>query len=207
MPLPLIYQDDHLLVLDKPTGLLAVPGRGPDLQDCLSARVQAEYPKALIVHRLDRDTSGLMIMARDPETHRQLSRLFENRLVEKTYTALVRGRVEEDAGEIDLPLRKDMDHPPRHRVDRELGKPALTKWRVAERLPDRTRLTLEPLTGRSHQLRVHLKAIGHPILGDALYADPVALIMADHLTLHAERLCLTHPVTGERMEWAAPCPF
>jgi tRNA pseudouridine32 synthase/23S rRNA pseudouridine746 synthase len=207
MPLPLIYQDDYLLVFDKPTGLLAVPGRGPDLQDCLSSRVQEEFPEALIVHRLDRDTSGLMLMARDPDTHRALGRLFEERKVEKTYTAIVRGWVEEDAGEIDLPMRKDMENSPRHMVDRELGKPALTKWRVAERLADRTRLTLEPRTGRSHQLRVHMKEMGHPILGDALYADAVSLIMADRLMLHAERLSLEHPVTGEKMEWVAGCPF
>lgn len=207
MSLPLIYEDEHLLVFDKPSGLLAVPGVGADKQDCLSARVQAEYPEALIVHRLDRDTSGVMLMARDAEVHRAVSILFQKRKVEKRYIAVVRGLVEEDCGEVDLPLCKDFEDKPRHKVDKELGKPSLTKWWVEERLRDRTRVRLEPVTGRSHQLRLHMKAMGHVILGDNLYADAVSLIMADRLMLHAEMLSLKHPVSDEVMVWEVACGF
>jgi len=202
-----IYHDRWLVVLDKPTGLLAVPGRGPEKQDCLSARVQREWSDALVVHRLDRDTSGVLVMALGLDVQRHLSRQFELRQVDKQYLAVVEGEPAEEQGEIDLPLRKDFDRPPRHCVDREQGRPASTRWQVLERQRDRTRLRLEPITGRSHQLRVHLAALGHPILGDPLYASPTALAMAERLQLHAESLTLTHPATGERMTWTAPCPF
>ena len=202
-----VYQDDQLLVLDKPSGLLAVPGRGPDLQDCLSARVQAVWPSALVVHRLDRDTSGLIVMALSADAQRNLSRQFADRTVEKVYAAVVFGCPSASEGAIDLPLRKDFDRPPRHKIDPIGGRPASTRWKLIERFADRSRLEVRPLTGRSHQIRVHLAALGHPILGDNLYAHDEALAMAPRLLLHAERLSLDHPATGRRMTWNAACPF
>ncbi len=202
-----VYHDDRLLVLDKPSGLLSVPGRGPDLQDCLAARVLSLAPTALVVHRLDRDTSGLMLMALDPAAQRELSRQFAERMVEKRYTAVVRGAPAASEGLIDLPLRKDFERPPRHCVDREHGRPAQTRWRVVERLGDCARLAIEPLTGRSHQIRLHLATLGHAILGDNLYADEATRAMAPRLLLHAERLAVAHPEGGRRMAWEAPCPF
>jgi tRNA pseudouridine32 synthase/23S rRNA pseudouridine746 synthase len=214
--LPIVHADEHLLVLDKPSGLLAVPGKGPDLQDCLSARVQAVYPGALVVHRLDRDTSGLIVMALSLDAQRALGRQFEARTVEKSYVAVVHGLPSEDRGVINLPMRKDFDHPPRHRIDRVHGRPAQTEWQVVESgddlqegglHDDRSRVELHPITGRSHQLRLHLASIGHPILGDPLYAPAEALAMAPRLLLHAERLTLDHPRTGERVTWRSACPF
>ena len=152
-PIVVLYRDDHLLVLDKPSGLLAVPGRGADKQDCLSARAQAIYPAARVVHRLDRDTSGVFVMALDVEAQRAIGRQFEDRQVEKTYHAVVAGVVAEDFGRIELPLRKDFDHPPRHMVDLGLGRSAETEWRVLQRGDDRTRLELHPRTGRSQKAR------------------------------------------------------
>jgi tRNA pseudouridine32 synthase / 23S rRNA pseudouridine746 synthase len=194
-------------VLDKPSGLLAVPGRGPENQDNLAGRVQQVYPEALVVHRLDRDTSGILVMARDPVAQRDLSRQFQDRQTEKSYMAVVFGRVAEESGQIDLPICKDFERPPRHRIDHAHGRWALTRWRVLQWLADRTRLELAPLTGRSHQLRLHLDEIGHPILGDKLYAHPEALALADRLMLHASRLSLAHPTTGQRMTWTVECPF
>ena len=205
-----IYKDEHVIVLDKPPGLLSVPGIGPDNQDCLARRVEAAAAGARIVHRLDRETSGVIVMALDADSHRRLSRQFEQRLVEKCYVAVVAGVVEADDGEIDLPLRKDLDPPrpgPRHMVDHVHGRPALTRYRVLERDTDRTRMELRPQTGRSHQLRVHLDAIGHPILGDDLYAPPEVVAMADRLLLHAQWMSITHPHTGERIEFESTCPF
>jgi len=202
-----LYCDDHLLVFDKPSGLLSVPGLGPANADNLATRAQTQYPEARNVHRLDRDTSGVIVMARSADVHRELSRQFEGREVEKSYIAVVAGRVDDEQGSIDLPLAKDFDRPPRHRVDPVHGKPSVTEWRVLERLENRTRLLIIPRTGRSHQIRVHLREIAHPILGDNLYADPTALAMADRLQLHAEVLTVTHPVSGKRMTWRAECPF
>ena len=205
-----IHADRHLLAVDKPPGLLSVPGLGPANQDCLARRAAAAHPGARIVHRLDRETSGVIVMALDADTHRNLSRQFERREVDKLYVAVVAGLVECDEGEIALPLRKDLDPPtpgPRHIVDHEQGRPALTRYRVLARDDDRTRLELRPLTGRSHQLRVHLEAIGHPILGDDLYAPPNVVAMADRLLLHAQTLSLTHPTTNERMTFDVPRPF
>ena len=207
MSLRIIYRDQSLIVLDKPSGLLAVPGLGPENQVNLASHVQQEFPGALVVHRLDRDTSGLIIFALDPESQRQLSRQFHDRIVEKTYLAVVNGTVDGDEGRIDLPLRKDFEQPPRHRVDLTHGREAVTKWRVIERLPDRTRLELTPLTGRSHQLRVHMRHLGHAILGDKLYAGPEVVALTDRLLLHAARLTLEHPSNGSRLSLTAECPF
>ena len=203
----IVYRDECILVIEKPTGLLAVPGRGPDLQDCLSASVQGDFPTALVVHRLDRDTSGLIIMALDTDAQRHLSRQFAARTVEKHYVAVVFGCPQATAGTIDLPMRKDFDRPPRHMVDRVNGRPAQTEWRVVQRTADRSRLEVHPITGRSHQIRLHLAMLGHPILGDKLYAHDQARAMSPRLLLHATHLSLEHPREGRRMTWNSACPF
>ena len=196
-------------MLDKPAGLLSVPGRGPDNQDCLSARVQRVFPDALIVHRLDMATSGLFLMARGIETQRAVSIAFAGREVAKRYVALVAGRLTAAEGEIDLPLIADWPNRPRQMVDHGLGKPSRTLWRVLayDEATDTTRVELEPVTGRSHQLRVHLMAIGHPILGDALYAPPAVQERAPRLMLHATRLELAHPADGKALRFSSDPPF
>jgi tRNA pseudouridine32 synthase/23S rRNA pseudouridine746 synthase len=204
---PVIFRDETIVVLDKPTGLLSVPGIGFEKRDCVAVRVASAVEGARIVHRLDRDTSGVMIMANDKDAHRELSRQFQDREVEKTYEAIVFGLVEEDSGMIDLPIRKDMENRPRQCVDHEQGKPSLTKWKVIERMEDRTRLALYPKTGRSHQLRLHLREIGHPILGDDLYATQVQQAMSDRLLLHAVLLRVVHPATLEYMTFTSKVPF
>ena len=197
-----IYADGHLLVLSKPPGLLSVPGKGIDKQDCLSSRVQKSYPDALIVHRLDMATSGLMLMARGLAMQSALSKLFENRQIYKCYVAVVEGQMNADADWqlIDLPIVLDWLNRPLQIVKTD-GKPSQTRWRALHYDTDTntTRVELEPITGRTHQLRVHLKALGHPILGDALYA-PVALQAKDaRLMLHASTLRFVHPASGEPM--------
>ena len=203
------YIDDDLLVVDKPAGLLSVPGRGPGKQDCLSARVRARYPEALPVHRLDFGTSGLLVLARSPAMHRALNKLFETRRVDKHYVALVAGRM--DAGErvIDLPLIADWPNRPRQMVDHAIGKPSRTRLRVAGYEPalDSTRVDLFPETGRSHQLRVPLQAIGHPILGDELYAPPDVFARAPRLLLHAAFLAFFHPSTATELRVESGAPF
>ena len=206
----ILYTDDRIVVLDKPAGLLSVPGIGPSNRECLARWVTERHAEARIVHRLDRETSGVIVMALDAETHRNLGRQFEQRLVEKRYIAVAAGVLGDDAGEIDLPLRKDLDPPtsaPRHIVDHVHGRPALTRYRVLYRDVNRTRLELRPRTGRSHQLRVHLAAIGHPILGDDIYAPPNVIAMSDRMLLHAEALSIEHPGTGQRMTFESPCSF
>jgi tRNA pseudouridine32 synthase/23S rRNA pseudouridine746 synthase len=203
----LVYLDEHLVLLEKPVGLLAVPGRGADKQDCLSARAQRLWPDALVVHRLDMATSGLFVMARGTDIQRRLSAAFEQRQVDKRYVAVVAGEVADDSGVIDLPLAADWPHRPLQKVDTERGRPSTTRWHVLERRAGTTRLVLEPLTGRSHQLRVHLKAIGHPILGDALYAPAEVQALAPRLLLHASRLAFAHPASGEAMAIESRVPF
>lgn len=207
--LDIVYQAADFLVFNKPSGLLSVPGRGPDKQDCLASRVQAEYPDALIVHRLDMETSGLLVLARGPEAHRQLSRLFRERQVEKRYVAVVAGQVKETAGQVDLPLITDWPNRPRQKVDFDQGKPSLTRFRVMERdtRQDTSRLELEPVTGRSHQLRVHMQSLGHPILGDGLYAPPGVQKQALRLLLHAAYLAFPHPFTQTPVAFACPPDF
>ncbi len=201
------HADTHLIVAEKPAGLLSVPGRGPDKADCVVARVRADYADALTVHRLDQATSGLIVLARGPEAHRTLSMAFAGHNVAKAYVAVVAGQVAEDEGEIDLPLIADWPNRPRQTVDRARGKPSLTRYRVVERAEGTTRLELEPVTGRSHQLRVHLMAIGHPILGDGLYAPLEALAASPRLLLHAWALGLPHPASGDIMRFTSPPPF
>jgi tRNA pseudouridine32 synthase/23S rRNA pseudouridine746 synthase len=194
-----LHLDDALIVVDKPAGMLAVPGRGEAGRDNLAVRVQAQFPDALVVHRLDMATSGVMLFARGAAAQRRLSMAFANGEVAKQYVAIVEGRLQGDSGVIDAPLAADWPHRPRQVVDRERGKPSRTHWRVLERAVDSTRLLLEPATGRTHQLRVHLQWLGHPIRGDALYA--AAPLRADRLLLHATRIALVHPQTG------SPCHF
>ena len=201
-----VYEDDTLLVLHKPAGLLAVPGRGEDKQDCVSLRVQQQYPDALVVHRLDQATSGLMLMARGPAMQRTLGQLFETRLVDKTYTAVVHGWLANDVGQIDLPIAADWPARPLRKIDHALGKPALTHYQiVARNSDDTTRVLLRPHTGRTHQLRVHMLALGHAIVGDMLYGHGVP--EGSRLHLHASQLCLVHPVTGQPMDWRSEASF
>ncbi|MHB1186999.1 RluA family pseudouridine synthase [Thiobacillus sp.] len=207
-----IYVDDTLLVFDKPSGLLAVPGRGADKQDCLSARVQARYSDALIVHRLDMATSGLMVMARGAVAQRELSKAFAAREVKKRYIAVVAGRLQapvKNWGSIDLPIIADWPNRPLRIIDHIHGKPSLTRWRVLgnDETGLNTRVELEPVTGRSHQLRVHLRELGHPILGDALYAPPDVQALSGRLLLHAWSLRFAHPLTGEAMAFECPALY
>lgn len=205
-PLDVIHADHELLVVNKPAGLLSVPGKGDHLADCLLARIQAAYPEALLVHRLDMDTSGVMVFARTPHAQRHLGLQFEKRQVKKVYLARVWGEVTEKTGHIDLPLIVDWPNRPLQKVDFENGRPAQTDWRVVRVEDGTTRLRLYPKTGRSHQLRVHMKEIGHPILGDPFYAQGPARGFP-RLMLHAESLKLRHPDGGKGMLFRAPAPF
>ena len=210
--LGVVHVDDACVVVDKPSGLLSVPGRGPDKQDCLARRVQAVWPEAQVVHRLDMGTSGLWLMARGPDMQRAFSRAFEQHTVDKRYVAVVAGRVAppqtaDGWGEIDLPLAADWPRRPLQKVDATQGRPSLTRWRVLHAEDDRTRLELAPVTGRTHQLRVHLQAIGHPILGDALYAPPDVQAMAPRLLLHACALDLAHPARDAVLALRCDPPF
>lgn len=207
-----LYLDDALLVFDKPAGLLSVPGRGPDKQDCLASRVQAEWPDARVVHRLDMATSGLLLMARGLAAQRALSLAFEQRRVEKRYTAVVSGHLQPKGSSwqtIDLPIAVDWPRRPLRVIDAATGQPSLTRWQTqpCDRWPHTTRLTLAPVTGRSHQLRVHLSAVGHPILGDTLYAPAEVQVRAPRLLLHASELVFTHPRSGIELNFTSPAPF
>ena len=207
--LPLImYLDDDLLIVDKPAGLLSVPGRGEDKQDCLLSRLRQDFPEILAVHRLDMATSGLLVLARHADMHRALSRLFENRQVDKQYRAVVDGLPGDDCGRIDLPLICDWPNRPRQMVDFTIGKPSLTYFRVLERDAAQrcSLLELTPITGRSHQLRVHLASLGHPILGDDLYGG-LTFDRAPRLLLHAAAIGFDHPTRGERIEIVSAAPF
>ena len=199
----LIHADRSLLVVNKPHRLLSVPGRGEDKQDCLIRRVQEEFPDALIVHRLDFDTSGVIVLARGKDMHRRLSMLFQDRQVDKRYVALINGRLQPESGEVALPLIVDWPNRPLHKVDFEIGKPSLTRYRTLsyDEALDCTRVELVPETGRTHQLRVHMQALGHPILGDPLYACPASKLKADRLLLHAEFLAFAHPITGKALSF------
>jgi tRNA pseudouridine32 synthase/23S rRNA pseudouridine746 synthase len=220
------FQDEHLLIVDKPAGLLSVPGRGEDKQDCLSTRIQQLFPDALVVHRLDMATSGLMVFARGEAMQRELSRMFREREVTKRYVALVAGVLENEVGEIDLPLMVDWPNRPKSKVDHESGKPSLTRYRLlgAESLSSRaevgasfdtasptqderesivSRVELEPITGRTHQLRLHLASIGHPIIGDTLYDGR----KAERLMLHATRLAFDHPITAKPLYFQSDAPY
>lgn len=210
--LQVVFVDETLLVLDKPAGLLSVPGRGEDKQDCLSRRAQQHYPNALVVHRLDMSTSGLLVMARSIAAQRSLNDAFAARSVHKRYEAVVNGVVSTpDTGWqlIDLPILLDWPNRPKRIIDAQLGKPSSTRWQVLATNPAKntSRLALEPITGRSHQLRVHLQALGHAILGDMLYAPPQVATQSSRLLLHACMLELTHPVDQHTMRFISTTPF
>ena len=205
-PLEVIHADHQILLVHKPAGLLSVPGKGPELADCLISRVQVVYPEALLVHRLDRDTSGVMVFGLTPHAQRHLGLQFEKRHIRKTYVARVWGKLAEKTGTIDLPLIVDWPNRPLQIVDHENGKSAQTDWRVLKYEGDTTRVRLMPLTGRSHQLRVHMREIGHPILGDPFYASGPARDYP-RLMLHSERLRLRHPDGGKGMTFKARVPF
>ncbi|MBD2859587.1 RluA family pseudouridine synthase [Spongiibacter sp. KMU-158] len=201
------YQDDALMVVDKPAGLLSVPGRHPQNKDCLISRLQADKPEARIVHRLDMATSGLMIIALSAESHRQLSRQFEQRKIGKRYLAKVDGKVEAESGFIDLPLACDWPNRPKQHINFDWGKSAQTHYRRIAFNDTDSVLELEPITGRSHQLRVHCASIGHPILGCEFYATDAARSASPRLLLHASQLNFRHPQSNEIMDFASPAPF
>jgi tRNA pseudouridine32 synthase/23S rRNA pseudouridine746 synthase len=207
--LDIAYADDGFLVVNKPSGLLSVPGRGEKFHDSLASRVQLEFPGALVVHRLDMQTSGLMVMALGAQMQRMLSDLFQTRQVHKRYVAVVSGLMAQDRGEVNLPLITDWPNRPRQKVDLADGKPALTRWQVVQRDVGQgtTRVELEPITGRSHQLRVHMMSVGHAIVGDPLYASADVRAQANRLLLHAAELTLPHPGTGQPVQVLSPSPF
>jgi tRNA pseudouridine32 synthase/23S rRNA pseudouridine746 synthase len=205
--LVVVYADRDVIVVDKPPGLLSLPGRGPGLEDSALTRVRRDHPGAFDVHRLDLDTSGLLLFARRRAAERELKRQFREREVRKTYHALVAGRPVGEAGTIGLPLGPDPDAPGRHRVDPEGGKAARTEWRVVASSGDRSLLALSPTTGRSHQLRLHLRALGHPILGDRFYAPPAVVAMAPRLCLHASALRFRQPWSGAEVTVESVVPF
>jgi tRNA pseudouridine32 synthase/23S rRNA pseudouridine746 synthase len=208
-----IHEDEHLLVLEKPSGLLSVPGRGPDKQDCLSKRVQDRCPEALIVHRLDQDTSGLLLMAKGIEAQRRLSKLFETRQVKKRYVAVVAGLPEQTQSAtppdedgwrtIDGPILLDWERRPLHIIHAD-GKASRSRWRTLETSDSASLIELEPVTGRTHQLRVHLQSIGHPMLGDSLYAPSDIKALSPRLLLHAQELAFVHPFTDLALDFQAP---
>jgi tRNA pseudouridine32 synthase/23S rRNA pseudouridine746 synthase len=204
----IIYCDESLLVANKPSGLLSVPGRGMDKADSLESRIQNEFPDALSVHRLDMGTSGLLLFARSKIMHRQLSHLFREREVEKCYIAMITGRIEPAVGEVDLPLGSDWLNRPRQKVDFAEGKCSLTRYRLLahDAVTNTSRVELEPVTGRTHQLRVHMAAIGHPIVGDALYGEEAGAV-AQRLLLHASMLSFIHPLNSEPLTLVCEAPF
>ena len=211
LPLEVVHADHAILVLNKPSGLLTVPGRGPEKQDCLSKRVQSRYPDALIVHRLDRDTSGLVVFARGLPAQRALNLAFEQRRVDKRYTAVVTGQLPMDDQwhEINLPMLVDWPNRPKRTINHAEGQSALTRWRctAVNAMDNTSRVELEPVTGRTHQLRVHMQAIGHPMVGDTLYAPPDVQAQSNRLLLHSGMLSFPHPVSGVVHEYTATPAF
>ena len=205
--LDILYVDEYLLVINKPSGLLSVPGRGDDKQDCLISRVQAEYPDALIVHRLDMSTSGIMVVARGKEVESLLSVLFQKRKIHKKYIAVVDGTLSPSTGIIDLPLVTDWPNRPKQKVDFESGKSSQTEYQVISNDNDSTRIELTPLTGRTHQLRVHMLSLNHAILGDELYAKKEVIEKSERLLLHACYLSFTHPVSDKFLEFKSKAEF
>jgi tRNA pseudouridine32 synthase/23S rRNA pseudouridine746 synthase len=206
--LDFVYLDESLLVVNKPSGLLSVPGRGSEMADCLTSRVQNEFPDALSVHRLDMSTSGLMMLARGKEIHLRLSQLFRERKVEKSYIATISGLLKPAAGEVDLPLCSDWSNRPRQKVDFSNGKNSITCYRLLahDRVTSTSRVELKPITGRTHQLRIHMAAIGHPIVGDLLYGKDAGTT-TQRLLLHASVLNFTHPLSGESLTLISKAPF
>jgi tRNA pseudouridine32 synthase/23S rRNA pseudouridine746 synthase len=208
--LSIVHQSPRYVVIDKPSGLLSVPGKGEANKDCVAARVARLFPSAtgpLIVHRLDMDTSGLIVLGLDPEAQRDLSGQFERREVDKAYIALVDGIVRGNSGTIDVPMRTDIDNRPYQIIDHVHGKPSLTHWTVLALETDRTRLRMVPHTGRTHQLRVHAAHIGHPIIGDVLYGPIPDRAAAGRLMLHAAELSFREPGTRQPVSFHSRAPF
>jgi len=205
--LDIVYQDNDLVVLNKQSGLLTVPGRLAEHQDCLENRVKSVLPTATIVHRLDMATSGIILMALNKPAHVHISRQFEKRKTQKSYIARVFGKVKVPAGSVDEPLICDWPNRPKQKIDHQHGKKALTHYKVLSYQDDSTLVELTPVTGRSHQLRVHMLSLGHPILGDRLYAHDKALTQSARLQLHAQQLTIFHPRTNEQLTFHANCPF
>ena len=203
----ILHHDSQIMVVNKPSGLLSVPGKGEHLSDCVISRVQKIFPDALLVHRLDLETSGIMLFAMTRHAQRHLGLQFEKRQIQKNYIARVWGHIEEKTGEIDLPLIVDWPNRPRQKICHETGKSAFTKWGVLRRDNISTRVRLTPTTGRSHQLRVHMLSTGHVILGDKLYSDGDALNASERLLLHAESIRLRHPEGGKGVVFKSACPF
>lgn len=205
--LDILFRDEHLIVLNKPSGLLSVPGRALEHRDCLQNRVQTVFPTATVVHRLDMATSGIMVMTLHKDAHRKMSKLFELRLISKRYLARVFGKIGSSEGAVDLPLICDWPNRPKQMVDHERGKQALTHYKVLQSDDSETLVELTPVTGRSHQLRVHMLSLGHPILGDRLYAHKCALGAANRLQLHAQKLAFNHPISLEPVDFQCSTPF
>lgn len=208
-----LYQDEHLLLINKPTGLLTLSGKHPLNKDSVHFRLVKDFPSATMIHRLDFGTSGILIVALNKEVNAHIGKQFQARSVSKTYTAILQGDVAADSGCIDMPIAKDKPNFPLQKICYETGKPAVSHYDVVERLrghlsaPDSTRVTFKPVSGRTHQLRIHSREFGHPILGCDLYATDEAFFMADRLMLHATRIEFDHPITGERINSFSPCPF
>ncbi|MFW1678224.1 pseudouridine synthase [Pontibacter sp. JAM-7] len=207
MSIEVLYQDHDLIAINKPADLLSVPGRGPDKQDCAWRRVQQQFPTARVVHRLDYATSGILLFALHLDAQRGLNQAFQQRLTDKHYIAEVSGQLQADEGSVDLPLRCDWENRPLQIVDFEQGKQALTHWRKLNDTAEGSRVRLHPITGRSHQLRVHMLALGHPIIGDRFYGHERCKAAADRLLLHAEALQLPHPITGKPLQLFTASPF
>ena len=206
-PLDILYIDDDVLVVNKPSGLLTVPGKELKHHDSLELRVKIEYPNSFLVHRLDMDTSGVIIFALSKSTQKSLNLQFEKRIVKKLYEARVFGNIKEDNGFIDLPLIVDWPNRPLQKIDAKEGKSALTHWQVLDREGDVTRVALMPETGRTHQLRVHMMSLGHTILGDRFYGNVAEINLANELQLHAKDLMIIHPKNGKKITFKAPLPF
>jgi len=206
-PLDILYIDEDVLVVNKPSGLLTVPGKELKHHDSLELRVKIEYPNSFLIHRLDMDTSGVIIFALSKSTQRSLNLQFEKRIVKKLYEARVFGNITEDNGFIDLPLIVDWPNRPLQKIDAKEGKSALTHWQVLDREGDVTRVALMPETGRTHQLRVHMMSLGHTILGDRFYGNVAEINLANELQLHAKDLMIFHPKNGKKITFKAPLPF
>ena len=204
-----LYQDEHLLLVNKPSGLLTLSGKHPLNKDSLHFRLVKDFPTALMLHRLDFGTSGIVIVALNKETNAHITKQFQARTIEKAYAAILHGHLVDDAGVIEYPIAKDREHFPLMKICYETGKRATSNYEVVERMlaPNRTRVTFTPISGRTHQLRIHSREIGHPIIGCDLYATDEAFLMADRLMLHATTIAFDHPVTGDRICGVSPCPF
>ena len=202
-----VHEEADFVIVDKPSGLLSVPGKDPALSDCLQRRAEARWPTAGMIHRLDKDTSGVMVLALNKRAHAKIAMQFEKRTAQKSYVARVWGRLEAEEGLVDLPIAVDWENKPRQRIDFERGREARTEWKVLAREAEATRVRLHPLTGRTHQLRLHMMTLGHPVLGDPFYAAGAAFAAADRLQLHAEELSFLHPTTGEPVHFVIPAPF